>query len=314
MVRAKDAMPETPGPSLDVEAEIDHLYCLPLPEFVQARNGLAAKAKTSGDKAAAARVKALPRPSVPAWAANQVFWRARAEFDALLSSMGTLQAAQASGASGASLREAMRARREAQAAVMARAQSMLLEAGHDPGPAVLQRVSNTLEALVTGSASDAPPGRLVHDLEPPGFEALAQGAVGLSPAPRAASEDASGSPLAEPKAEGRPSPEGAPADARRSDALERARAALAEAERKLEEARRAARAAAGARSVAETRAEGARAELADAQRRLERTRERAEITAADETEAQAEAKRLEDARDAAEAARDAALRALREHQ
>lgn len=69
---------------IDVETEIDRLYQLSLAEFVAARNALAARLKSGGDKDNAARVRALARPNVPAWAANRAYWTARREFDALI--------------------------------------------------------------------------------------------------------------------------------------------------------------------------------------------------------------------------------------
>src|SRR5579859_5053975 len=66
-------------PSRLLEAEIDRLYQLPLDEFTAARNALAKGA--GGD---AGRVRALGKPSVPAWIVNQLFWRDRQTWDALI--------------------------------------------------------------------------------------------------------------------------------------------------------------------------------------------------------------------------------------
>jgi hypothetical protein len=302
---------------IDVEAEIDRLYQLSLAEFVAARNALAAKLKAGEDKDNAARVRELGRPNVAAWAANLAYWTARPEFDALMESTQRLQSAQAQGAAGTALREAMKERREANAAVMERAKSLLVAAGHGASQDTLRRVSGTLEALAAESARAdgvrVPPGRLIRDLEPPGFEAVRQLAHDLPRAPRltpgppvpapAEAESVSGTgPL--PAAEG-------PSETR-AEALKHARAELAEAERRLERGKREAREATGARSVAEKRAQGARDELAEVTRRLKRANERAEITAADEAAAREEAERKAAALDRAEAARDAARRSVRD--
>ena len=53
-------------------AEIDRLYALPLDEFTRERDELAKQLRKDGDRDAAAEVKALRKPSVPAWAVNQV--------------------------------------------------------------------------------------------------------------------------------------------------------------------------------------------------------------------------------------------------
>lgn len=297
---------------IDVEAETDRLYQLPLEAFVEARNALAARLKSIGDKEGAARVKALVRPSVPAWAANQVYWRARAEFDALVASVERLRNAQLPGAvGGAALREAMKARRDAQGLVLRSAVSLLTDAGHGTTPGALLRVSNTLEALAAEGArsSGVLPGRLVQDREPPGFDSFAAiaGADLSTPSPR---------PRAAPTAQAQHkavAPE-RPVEAKpteREDAAERLRAALAESEKRLDGALREAREADGALSVAEKRAEAARGELEEARRRFERAHERAAVTAEEEGVAQRNAQRLAAFRDAAEAERDAALLALR---
>jgi hypothetical protein len=49
---------------------IDELYQLPLDEFTAARNALA---KSTGD----ASIKKLEKPSLSAWAVNQLFWHQR---------------------------------------------------------------------------------------------------------------------------------------------------------------------------------------------------------------------------------------------
>ncbi len=289
------------SPDIDVEAEIDRLYQLPLAQFTEERNALAARVKARGDKVVAARVKSLARPNVSTWVTNQVYWTARPEFDAFLAAAQQIQDAQAAGAGGAALREAMQKRREAQAAVMRRAESLLASAGHGASPGTLRRVSETLQALAAenATASGARPGRLVHDLDPPGFEALAglAGAIDRPspPAPRVPQEPTP--PVSEARSEARE--------------LEEARNALGEAERRVERARREAREAEGALSVVAKRAESARGELDQIRQRFDRAKERAAGTAADESAARLEAERLAIARDAAEEAREAAVRALR---
>src|SRR5439155_7398313 len=54
-----------------VDAEVEALYGLPLDEFTRARDALAKERTRAGDKAAAADVKALRKPSLTAWALNQ---------------------------------------------------------------------------------------------------------------------------------------------------------------------------------------------------------------------------------------------------
>jgi hypothetical protein len=249
---------------------------------------------------------------VAAWAVNQLYWAERALFDALLDASARLHAAQSAGDTGASLRDATKARREATAVLLKKAESLLAAAGHGATAALQQRVSNTLLALAGpgGGGPDGRPGRLTRDLGPPGFEALAGLADGAAPKPRKespATAERHGLHLV-------PPPASAPVAETSDDrgvARTEARAALALAEKSLERARNEARAASGELTIAHNRAEGARSELAEATRRLERARERVTATSADEAAAEGRSSEAAAARDEAEGAREAALRALR---
>jgi len=300
---------------IDLEAETDRLYQLSLAEFVAARNGLVATLKSKGDKDNATRVRALARPNAPAWAANQAYWTARREFDALVASTRSVWSAQAEGASGAALREAMKKRREAHAAVMERAESLLVAAGHGASPDTLRRVSNTLDALAAESARPGGvlihPGRLIRDLEPPGFTAVTESTHDASRSARL-EPGPSDKTLTEAK---RPSGTGLPPPAQRgkeprTQALKRARAALAKGERHLERARREAQAAADALSVAEKRARGARDALDEITRRLQKATEGVGRATAAATAAREHAEQTAAVRKSAEAARDVALRSV----
>jgi len=279
---------------MDVETEIDRLYQLPAADFVAARNALAAGLKSAGDKDAVARVRALARPNVAAWAANQTYWTARSEFDVLIDATRRLRSAHAEGA-GTALREAMQQRRQSLAAVLSRAQSLLVAAGLDSGQDTLRRVSNTLEALaVQSSGESVHPGRLTRDLEPPGFDAIAATLASDAPAVPSRPSVSPSEPVTEPRA----------------GDLERSRAALADAELRLERASQEARDAAKAQSVAEKREQDARDEVEALARRHEEAKQRVGRAAADAAAARAETESKAAARDKAVAARDEALALL----
>src|SRR5260221_13482651 len=72
--------------SRTLDAEIDRLYQLPLDEFTPARNALA---KGAGGEAA--RVRALSKPPVAAWAVNQLYWRKTEVWNALLAAAQNAQ-------------------------------------------------------------------------------------------------------------------------------------------------------------------------------------------------------------------------------
>ena len=154
--------------------DVDALYRLPLAEFTAARNALAARRKKAGGDPEA--VKSLPKPSISAWAVNQLFWRHRPEFDRLMSAGERFRDAQAAQLAGrqADLRAPLDARREALGTLSRLAAAVLQEGGHSASPDMMRRVTTTLEALaVYGRHADAPPaGRLHDDVDPPGFEAL----------------------------------------------------------------------------------------------------------------------------------------------
>ena len=156
---------------------IDALFQVALSEFTAARNALAAQLKKAGHTAEASRVKGLPKPSISAWAVNQLYWRHRKEFDHLIDTGDRFRNAQAAQLAGrhTDVRGPLDARREA-LAKLSRLGAETLESGHHPAtPDMMRRVTSTLEALATyGRSGNAPPaGRLTDDIEPPGFETIA---------------------------------------------------------------------------------------------------------------------------------------------
>src|SRR5689334_23070330 len=80
-------------PSLD--DDLDRLYQLPLAEFTAARNELAKRAGIKG-----AGIRKLEKPNAAAWAVNQLFWRHRKTFDALVAASNDVRRANARGLAG----------------------------------------------------------------------------------------------------------------------------------------------------------------------------------------------------------------------
>jgi hypothetical protein len=161
----------------DLDDDVDALFQLPLTEFTGARNALAAKLKKSGRGDEAARVKALAKPSISAWAVNQLYWNHREAFDQLIASGERFHKAQKSG-KVADMRASLDARREVLSQLTDLATSLLRDAGPNPGqnPSLdtIHRITTTLEGMsVYASRSDGPRrGRLTHDVDPPGFESF----------------------------------------------------------------------------------------------------------------------------------------------
>src|SRR5712664_2694536 len=79
-----------------LEDDVDALYKLPLTEFTAARNALAGRLKQGGRGNEADFVKALVKPSISAWAVNQLYWKHRDAFDQLIATGERFRQAQAS--------------------------------------------------------------------------------------------------------------------------------------------------------------------------------------------------------------------------
>jgi hypothetical protein len=145
------------------------LYRAPHDDFVTERKRLAKELTQAGDKSGAALLAKLARPSISAWATNQLFARERAAFDELLTSAERLRIGDL---------DAGAEHRRLTAKLVTRAAEILKEAGHGSSEATLRRVSANLAALsATGGFDPDPPGALKHDRDPPGFDALAFGAA-----------------------------------------------------------------------------------------------------------------------------------------
>ncbi len=146
-------------------AEIDSLYQLPLDQFTPERNALAKRAGKSDPS-----IKALEKPNIAAWAVNQLYWRERGTYDALIAAAEALRAEHRKLLAGKSsdVRTAERAHRDAVRAATERIKSLLGGAEQAATPATVNAVSETLAAL----PADVHPGRLTKPLKPMGFEAL----------------------------------------------------------------------------------------------------------------------------------------------
>ncbi len=163
---------------MDLEAELDRLFGLPLGEFIAERNELAKRLRQAGDRQAADRVKGLVKPNLTAWAVNQLHFRAPDELAALVAAGQGLRAAHLAGAEAH--RAAMAARREAISTLLALTSEILKDGGHRLSRTHRQRISRTLEALASQGGE---PGRLSRDLEPAGFDALSDLAAALGTTP-----------------------------------------------------------------------------------------------------------------------------------
>jgi hypothetical protein len=259
---------------VDLEPEIDRLYGVPLDEFIAERDALAKRLNSDGDREAGAKVKALRKPTVGAWALNQAIRRRRKETDALLATAERLRDAQEallSGGDPGELRKAVREERELTSKLADSAEAIASEAGKS-GPALRDRVRATLHAaaLDEEARAELESGRFIRERE-----AVGLGSTTLAPArkpPARKRERTPAKPARPPKTTrsrgGRPT--GA---ASRGKAAERAAsreaaardARLAAAEAEVGEAREAHEAAVAEHGSALAALESARETLRDAE-------------------------------------------------
>lgn len=198
--------------------EVDRLYELPLAEFTTARNALAKELKDP-------ELRKLKKPSVPAWAVNQLARRREVDMRRLIRAGEALEHTQREAVGGGDQKAFENARRDEREAVRklrSEAAALLGADGHPASDANLERIARTLHA---GAATEEGrnalrEGRLTEELEPRGFEAFA----GVTPAP-ARTRGTSARARPRPREDGR---------------LRQAREEAAEARRAADEADRAA--------------------------------------------------------------------------
>lgn len=279
----------------ELEAVVEALFRGPRERFVADRNAAAQRYKAKGRAEAAARLRALGKPSVSAWAVNQLWWTARAQMEALLDASRDVAGALRTGAGPAAQAAAGQARRRALEGLGSTAAAVLEGGGHAAGMGVLRRISTTLEAVATyavvGGGAGIVIGCLSEDLDPPGFElVMGLGAAGVVETARA--EPVVGSTSAG-AASGDLQAAAAVATAERERdvaraGVEQAARVLDEATRVADEAVLAAQHTAQVYREAQARADAARQQAEEAERVALRAR----------AEAQREHERVEEAREA----------------
>jgi len=249
--------------SLSYEQAVSALYQAPFESFVTERKRLAGELKSEGDKAGAAGLAKLARPSISAWAVNQLWWHAREAFEELFETAAALRKGNLA---------ANPAHRKALAKLGARAQQLLSDAAHSANDATLRRVTMTLSGLAAaGSFEPDTPGALTKDRDPPGFEAF--GIASSSP-PAAEAQEPSRTNRREPADDERRHQENAAERKHQAEAEAAERKRQAEAEAEAAERKRQAE----VEAKRQARRKQLESEIADAKAALaERERERERI-------------------------------------
>ena len=271
---------------------VDRLYGLPREEFVGERDALAKQLRADGRRDEAAAVKALPKPTVAAWAANQAVRSQKRAARELWKAGDALTAAQdavlAGKGSGAKLREASEGERAAVEALVDAARGLLGATGGDLSEATIERVRETLHAgaIDSDAREEVAGGRAVRERSPQGLFGADPFAAPAPKRPAKAEPEPEAKPAPRTKAKAKPK---GTSDA----AAERKREREEAAERKREEAearrreREEAAARERARKAAADRADKAQRALEQAQERTAKAAERLEEAQAGEREAAA---------------------------
>jgi hypothetical protein len=252
--------------------DVDDLYGLPLDRFVPGRTALAKELRGAGRREEAAAVAALRKPSVAAWAVNQLVRTQRREIGELFETGDALRGAQdqvlAGHGDGGSLRAAVEQERSAVETLTGAANGLLTSEGHELSPTIIDRVSETLHAaaLDDDARAQVQDGRLERELRHVGLGMAAPAGTGPAPA-RAPARRSPKQPSGK-RAGDRAAADRAAADRAERERAERERAAARVAER--EARRRVERAERGTRAAQERRDRAAQA-LTEAEQELQET-------------------------------------------
>ncbi|MDX6677976.1 MAG: hypothetical protein QOE31_2028 [Solirubrobacteraceae bacterium] len=298
-----------------VTMDADDLYGLPFDQFVAERGALAKALRQAGERERASEVAALRKPSVAAWAVNQLVRTQRDAVAELYAAGDALRDAQSDLLAGRGDGRALRAAGEEERAAVRRlveaARGLLTSDGHELSETVVERVSDTLHAaaLDEGAREQVRDGRLERELRHVGLGLGEAPAPAAAPAPRhsqakpaAAAKPKGGGGRAKGKAAAEPkqsAEQRATARAAERERLAAERAEQDRAQRERDEERKAARVAeasarrradraARALSNAQERRDRAAQALADADDELADAREEADEATAEHERAQAE--------------------------
>jgi hypothetical protein len=238
-----------------LDDQLDRLYALDPGEFVVERDRLVKELRAADRREEASEVGDLRKPSVSAWAINQLARQDRRDVDLLLDAGHRLRDAQQrlmKGEAPEGLDEARRIQREALQNLSKAARGILAGAGRE-SDVTLARIASTLQAAAIEEEGREllARGRLTRDLDAPGFDLLAPMAGGATPRKRAAK------------------PKSTPAKSTATD-REREKQQLEEARSNVREARAALREAEKELRAAEQAATRARRELDAAEAQVEK--------------------------------------------
>jgi hypothetical protein len=166
---------------VDLDDVADALYALDPDEFVPTRDAEAARARAAGERALAGKIRALRKPTVAGWLANQVA-RRYADDVAELVGVGDRMRAATAARDGVALRELGSARRVLVDRLVTRGGEVAGSAGRPLSDDVVAGLRSTFEAAVLDrdAARSLQAGRLVRALQHVGFGAPGESADGAA--------------------------------------------------------------------------------------------------------------------------------------
>jgi hypothetical protein len=250
------------------------LYGLPVEQFIPERTALAKTLRGKKRREDAAEVVGMRKPSVAAWAVNQLIRTQGKTIQALFEAGDELARAQAGAASGQRtadvMRDAAQRQRDTLDELLKAAEGLIGSDGHSLSPATVDRVADTLRAASIDEASrqQVADGCLTQELH---FSGLGIGDLSASP------------------------PKSPPAKATKTKQTAKGKAALKAVRQSEAKARRAATRAERELAAAEGRREDAAETLEEAERLLEAANDRARTTAAELADAERAVSDLADA-------------------
>jgi hypothetical protein len=149
--------------------ELSDLLSVPLADFTRARNELARSLLDQGRKDEADEVKKLKKPSISAWATNQLARKKPDQVRQLIETQRRLQ----EGVDAKLMRDVSTARRKIVASLLASAREILTETGSPASSSTLAKVEQTLLSATSDEELETlEQGRLTGDLVSPGFDAI----------------------------------------------------------------------------------------------------------------------------------------------
>jgi hypothetical protein len=178
---AADARPARPPD--EVEQAATELYALPPEEFVKARDAKARGLRQAGKKDAAEAVRKLRKPTLAAWAVNQLARDRELDVRRLLKAGERLREGQPDD-------EGFLEARQEESAVIRRllgaARELLEKNGHPASDSTLEGVASMLRSAVVDERGreELAQGRITREYEPGGFELFSALLESARPAPR----------------------------------------------------------------------------------------------------------------------------------